>query len=320
MIKKIKDNIINGGSITYEEACALANIGYDKIFELISCSNEIRQHFMGDKVDLCSILNVKSGLCSEDCRYCAQSIYYSTNINQYSLLREDSILKKALEIQSTGVKRISLVTSGRTLSDKDFKSILKIYRRLKKELKIDLCASHGLLNYEQAVLLKEAGVSTYHHNLETSEDFFQSICTTHTYYDRVNTIKAVQKAGLKVCCGGILSLGESMEQRIKLGFAIKGLNIYSIPLNVLSPIKGTPLENQVMENPMEIIKTIAIFRFILPNAYIRYAGGRQKGLRSLLPLGYAAGINSCLVGNYLTTSGKDVDEDIQVIKDMGLNI
>lgn len=320
MLNDIRGKILKGGSITFEEAVALSRLKGHELFELLSCANNIREHFMGNKVDLCSILNVKSGKCSENCKYCAQSAHYFTGIDEYELMDEEAIIRKALEVQDTGAKRFSLVSSGRSLSDKDFDIVIKIYKSLRKVLKIDLCASHGIINYEQAVRLKDAGVSMYHHNLETSRSYFDNICTTHTYDERVGTIKAVQKAGMRVCCGGILSMGESMEQRIELAFAIRELGVDSVPINILNPIKGTPLENQSIDEPMELLKTIALFRLILPNVYLRFAGGRAQGLRDLQPLGYMAGINSSLVGNYLTTIGKNVEEDLQIIKDMGLEI
>lgn len=320
MLNKIKDRILSGNSITFEEAIKLSEYKGPMLFELMACANEVRQHFMGDKVDLCSILNVKSGRCSENCKYCAQSAYHSTGVAEYDLLGEDTIVKRALEAEATGAKRFSLVSSGRSLSDSDFNKIINIYKRLRKVLKIGICASHGIIDYKRAVRLKEAGVSMYHHNLETSRSYFNNICTTHTYDERIETVKAVQKAGMKVCCGGIISMGESMEQRIELAFAIKELKVNSVPINILNPIKGTPLECQKLDEPLELLKTIAIFRLILPDVYLRFAGGRGNALRDLQALGYAAGINSSLIGNYLTTTGKNVEEDLKMIQDMGLQI
>lgn len=275
---------------------------------------------MGKKVSLCSIMNAKSGQCSEDCKYCAQSSHYKTNIDEYSLISKDEVIRRAKENISYGVKQFSLVTSGKGLTENDFDNIIEIYKDLSitfPELK--LCASHGIISYEQAIELKEAGVTTYHHNLETSKRLYKEICTTHSYNDRINTILNAQKAGLSVCSGGIIGMGETIFDRINMAFELKKLNIMSIPINILNPVKGTPYENKKKLNEEEILKTIAIFRLILPKSYIRYAGGRSM-LGKYQTRGFEAGVNGVLVGNYLTTVGNKIDEDIMMIKEMGFEI
>ena len=223
-------------------------------------------------------------------------------------------------MEAEGAKRYALVTSGRGISEEDFVKALDIYRSLTKETNLKLCASLGIINEDMARRLREAGVTRYHHNLETSESYFPHICTTHSYQDRVNTIKACQASDLEVCSGGIISLGETMGQRLEMAFTLRDLKVKSVPINILNPIAGTALENQSMLSPLEILQTIAIYRFILPEARLRFAGGRETALRNLQAMGYLAGINATLVGSYLTTSGRTVAEDIQMILDMGLEV
>ena len=308
-ILDLKDRILKGENIVFDEALKLLKIDKkdtDTLNVLFESANEIREKLVGKKADLCTILNAKSGKCSENCKYCAQSIHYNTGVLEYELLEYPEVLEKALEVKKSGAHRFSLVTSGKGIDkDEDIEKLAKIYKRLSKDVNIELCASHGIITYQQAKKLKDSGVITYHHNIETSKNYYKNICTTHTYQDRVKTIENVQKAGLEVCCGGIIGMGESLEDRINMAFEIKNLGIKSIPVNVLTPIKGTPLENLEVLSPMEILKTMAVYRFILKDCYIRYAGGRMA-LKDKQALGFRAGINAALTGNYLTTTGSDV--------------
>ena len=323
LIKNIKDKVLAGKGITYEDALKIINIDEEDIENLeviFESANEIREKFTGKKVDLCSIVNAKSGKCSENCKYCAQSSHYKTSIEEYELLDYESIVKKAQEAESQGVHRFSLVTSGRGIKgDEELEKLVSIYKRLNKETNLKLCASHGIISYEQAKRLKEAGVSRYHHNIETSESYYSNICTSHTYKERIDTIKNVMNAGMTACSGGILGLGESRENRVKMAFELKELGITSIPLNVLTPVKGTPLENNKVLSPLEILKTMALYRFVIPNSYIRYAGGRVS-LKDKQALGFRAGVNAALVGDFLTTLGSNVDEDKKMITSQGLEI
>lgn len=317
MIKAMEEKVMNGQPISFEEAIMLMQT--DDVERLFTAANRIREKFKGNKVDLCTIMNAKSGKCSENCKYCAQSGHYHTGVPEYPLVSIEEAIKMAKENEKDGAHRFSLVTSGRDLSGEDFDKVIEIYKVLKRETKLQLCASHGIISYEQAVRLREAGVTMYHHNIETSRDYFDKICDTHSYQDRIDTIKNVMAAGLDVCCGGIIGMGESMEDRIKMALEIRGLGVKSIPVNVLNPIKGTPLENAERLTPIEILKTMAVFRFIIPDGFIRYAGGRNV-LGELQRLGFKAGVNAALVGNYLTTVGNVISEDIRMIKEEGLEV
>lgn len=284
--------------------------------ELIEYANAIRGKFMANKAELCSIMNVKSGRCSENCKYCAQSVHYNTGAAEFSLLNKDQVLRQALENQKLGAKRFSLVTSGRGLDDIDFEQILLLYETLVKNTDLSICASNGILPYEKLKALKAVGVTRYHHNIETSREYYNSICTTHTFDDRINTINNAKRAGLDVCSGGIIGMGESMEDRIDMAFELCTLDIKSIPINILNPIPGTPLESIESITPMEVIASMAIFRIINPKAYIRFAGGRGL-LGDMQSIGLRAGVNAALTGNFLTTTGSDVDSDIKMFTDAG---
>ena len=235
----------------------------------------IQSHFCGKHIDLCTIINGKSGRCGEDCKYCAQSARHKTGIDEYGFLPTEKILEVALTDEQAGVNRFSIVTSGRNLDGKNFERAIEAYKVLHDKLKIDLCASHGILSFEQLKRLKMAGVKRYHHNLETSRRFFPQICTTHTFDDRIKTIKLAQEADLEVCSGGIIGMGENWQDRIDLAFELANLGIKSIPINILNPIKGTPLENLKILAPEDILRTIAIFRYVNPTANIRLAAGRK---------------------------------------------
>lgn len=317
LLAQIKEKVLNGQNLTFSEIKEV--LSTSDLTDLLVVANDIRKSRVGNKVDLCSIINAKSGKCSEDCKFCAQSIYHSTGIEEYSLLDKKDILKRALENEEAGIHRFSLVTSGRGIIERDFVKILEIYKLLREKTNFKLCASHGLLNYEQLKKLKEVGVTNYHHNLEACEDFFPEICQTHSFADRVATIKNAQKVGLNVCCGGIIGLGESREDRIKLALNIRDLQINSIPINILTPIPGTPLENVKQLSQEEILRTLAMFRLVNSQSVIRFAGGR-KILGEEDKKGFMGGVNGAIVGNYLTTIGPDVVRDIQMLKEIGLEV
>lgn len=317
IITKLEDKINRGELINYEEALELSKT--DDIEGLIEAADRIRDKFNGKVVDICSIMNAKAGKCTEDCKYCAQSAHYKTNIKEYGLVNEKEALELAKENEKCGVNRFSLVTSGRALTGEEFEKAVKIYSTLKSEVKMDLCASLGIITEEQLEKLKNAGITMYHHNLETSRDYYKEICTTHSYDERIETIKAAQKAGLKVCSGGIIGMGETMEDRIKMAIELQKLSVYSIPVNVLNPVKGTPLENAERLTDEEILRTIAVFRFINPKSQIRLAGGRSliaKNGQDCL----RAGANATISGNYLTTVGNKIVDDIKMIKDAGMEV
>ena len=277
----------------------------------------IQKNFCGNHIDLCSIINGKSGRCSEDCKYCAQSARHKTGVDEYNFLPTEKILEVALANEREGVNRFSIVTSGRTLDGKNFERAIEAYKILRDKLKIDLCASHGILTAEQLKRLRAAGVKRYHHNLETSRRFFPHICTTHTYDDRINTIKLAQEIGLEVCSGGIIGMGETWQDRIDLAFELAALKIESIPVNVLMPIKGTALENLPKLGAEDILRTIAIFRYINPTANIRLAAGRKflpdNGASALLH-----GASASITGNMLTTSSNNIKSDMKLLQELGL--
>ena len=320
IILNIENKINSGEEINLEDINFLAKLDNEKdLNELFNAANRIRKKFNGDKIDLCSIMNAKSGRCSENCKFCAQSVYYKTNVSCYGLVKEEDVMKLAKENEESGINRFSLVTSGRGLKGEEFHKVLDIYIKLRKKTKLNLCASLGILAYDELVKLKETGVTMYHHNLETSREYYEKICTTHSYDERIETIKSAKKAGLNVCSGGIIGMGESMEDRIKLASLLKKLEIKSIPINVLNPINGTPLENIKTLSQKDILKTMAIFRFINPTAYIRLAGGRNL-IDNFGEKCFSVGVNASISGNYLTTSGNKIVDDIEMINRLGLKV
>ena len=320
IILSLEKKAMELGTIELDDAIALANLDSKQdILKLYRAADSIRDKLRGKTVDLCSIINAKSGSCPEDCKFCAQSAHYNTKIDKYKLVSEEKALEIVMENEKSGINRIALVTSGKGLKGHEFEEVLQIYRNIKEKTGIGLCASLGILSYEQMICLKEVGVTTYHHNLETNREYYGKICTTHSYDERINTIKNAQKAGLKICSGGIIGVGETMLDRIKLALQLKELNIKSIPINILDPIKGTPLENTKPLPQSEILKTIAIFRFINPTAHIRLAGGR-KLIKDYGRECFKAGANATISGNYLTTSGNKVKDDIKMIKDLDLEV
>lgn len=311
-ISNLANSIINGCEISKEDAINLAKT--DDLDELLKNADLIRKHFCGDEFNLCSIINAKSGRCSENCKYCAQSTHFKTSSPVYPLLDDEVIYKEAFKFENKGVHRFSLVMSGKGVKDNgsELPKLEEIYKFLSQNSKIHLCGSFGIVSYETLLKLKNAGLKTYHHNLETSRRFYPQICSTHTYDDRINTIKNAKLAGLDVCSGGIFGMGENLIDRIDMAFDLKELKISSVPLNILSPIKGTPLEKLPPLPKDEILKSIAIFRFILPKAYLRYAGGRNN-LGEFVETGLKGGINSALTGDFLTTKGDGVESDKKMV-------
>ncbi len=317
MVNKFKQKIYDGGQLTFEEGLKLSEVN-DKE-KLYQAADEIRHHFCGDKMDLCSITNAKSGRCPEDCKWCSQSAFYKTNIEIYDIVNKERAIAEAEKSAASGVNRHSLVISGKKVSEKTFNQLIELYTEIKRRCSISLCASMGLINTSQLLKLKEIGIGHYHCNLETAPSFFQNVCTTHTIDEKINTIKEVQRIGLKACSGGIIGMGESMAQRIELACLLRDLNILSIPINILTPIGGTPLENQNDLTETEILTTIAVFRFINPHAYLRFAGGRMK-IKHFQKKALRAGINAALTGNYLTTTGSDIQDDIKEFTASGFTI
>ncbi len=317
---KLTDKVLQGKDITLDEADILMGIKEQKdLVHLLSCANMIRGEFKGNTIDFCSIINAKSGKCSEDCTFCSQSAHYNADIKSYPLITKEEIIKKAQKAASLGINRFSIVVSGRALGNKEeWDNICEAINVISSMGIIKTCASLGTLTREAARDLKGAGLTRYHHNLETAESYFSTVCTTHSFLERANTVIAAHEEGLEVCSGGLMGLGETPGHRIELAFALRDLAVDSIPINILNPIAKTPLEKAPPVHPMEILKIIAVYRFINPKKGIRLCGGRQKNLRSVQPLIFLAGANGVMTGDYLTTPGCDIKDDLQMIKDLML--
>ncbi|MDD4909280.1 MAG: biotin synthase BioB [Candidatus Omnitrophica bacterium] len=321
-IDRMFKKVLSGRQLDFKEASGLFCLSRKDRFSLFDAANRVRERFRGRGVDLCSLVNAKSGLCSEDCRFCAQSGSSRTKIKRYGLLDIKRILQAAGAARRSGAKRFCVVTSGRRVHDKrEFAVILDAISEIKRRypgLRRD--ASLGELDEDMARDLKKAGLDRYNHNLETVEALFPKVCTTHSFRDRVRTIKILKRRGIEVCCGGIFGLGETKGQRVEFAFALKELDVDCVPLNFLNPIAGTPFHGNKAVQPLELLEIVAVFRFILPAKQIRVCGGRQQCLRSLQPLMFAAGADSMILGDYLTTKGSAARDDMRMIKDMGLRV
>lgn len=311
-IKALYNRVIGGYLITREEALFLYK---EDLEDLTRYADMIRDHFCGNQFDMCTIINGKSGLCSENCKFCAQSSHYNTGSKVYSLLSEEEILADAKKNADQGVMRYSIVTAGRSLSDGEVDRMCQIIRRIKEEVHISVCVSFGLLKEDQFRRLKEAGAERVHNNLEASENFFPSVCTSHSFLDKVQAIRAAQAAGLDVCSGGIMGLGESIEDRIDMALSLRDLGIESIPVNMLNPIPGTPMEKYESLDEKEMQRIIAVYRFILPKAFIRLAGGRGL-MRDKGKACFMSGANAAISGDMLTTAGITVDKDKKLLEEL----
>lgn len=290
-----------------------------EIYDLFKLANSIRDKYRGNSVDLCSIINAKSGACPEDCSFCAQSAHSKTDTGVYPLMNKKEILEAAAVSKKYSVKRFCVVTSGKKPSADELDNICGFVSEL-RGMGFLPCATLGMLDAQELKQLKEAGLNRYHHNLETSEAFFSEICTTHTYKDKIRTIEAVKSLGLSICSGGIFGLGESWEDRIDMALALKEIGVDSVPINFFTPVRGTPLGENELLDPLEALKIIAIYRLILPESEIRVCGGRDLTLKDKNSFIFSAGADGLLLGNYLTTNGRKPEEDLQMIKDMGLTI
>ena len=317
-MKALADEIIGGRRITRQDdlnmflTCDLK--------ELCEGADRIREYFIGDKVDLCSIINGRSGRCPEDCKYCAQSAHNHTSCEIYDFLPEEKIVEACKLNESEGVDRFSIVTSGRSLSGEEFEKAVHAYETMHAKCRIDLCASMGFLNAEQLHRLHEAGVTSYHHNIETSKRNFPNICTTHTYEQKLETLKLVKKEGMCACSGGIIGMGETWEDRLDMAVSLAELGIDSIPINALMPIEGTPLENQPRLTEDEILRTIAFFRYINPEANIRLAAGRAL-LTNDGEIAFQSGASATITGNMLTTVAcATIRSDKQMLENLGRDV
>ena len=317
IVQELKEKVLTFGEISREEALLLAQMPLE---ELAEAAEEIRRKKCGQGFDLCTIVNGKCGRCSEDCKYCAQSAHYQAKCTEaYGLLPTEKLLEGARHNEAKGVLRYSVVTSGRNLSDREVEQVCESIRVIREETNIQVCVSFGLLEEVQFRKIREAGASRVHCNLESSAGFFPKICTTHTYQEKINTLKAAKRAGLSVCSGGILGLGETMEDRIDMILTARELGVKSVPVNFLNPIPGTPLENRKPLTNEEARRCVALFRFLIPEASIRLAGGRgllgDKGEAC-----FRGGANAAISGDMLTTAGITVETDRKMVESLGFEV
>lgn len=307
--------------IDRQEALRLLSCEGAAFYDFLARAGAAREEYKGRSITLCGILNAKSGRCGEDCAFCAQSGFHDTDAPTFPLVSADVMVDRGREVESMGAREYSIVTSGNSLrSEKEIAVICEALDRLRTEGRLLRCASLGILEASTLARLKEAGLTNYHHNLETARSFFPEVCTTHDYDDDVDTVRRAKEIGLDVCCGGIFGLGESPAQRVELAATLRALDVDSIPLNFLNPIAGTPLEGKSDLTPIDCLKIIALFRLMMPEKNIYVCGGREVNLRDLQSWIFLAGANGMMVGNYLTTSGRDHALDLQMIGDQGLEV
>lgn len=308
--------VLSGGFVTFEEAEQM--LATSDVFTLAECANIITRTFNGDTVDVEALINAKSGKCPEDCSFCAQSTFYDTGISKYPLLPVEVILENAKKAKEAGATSFCLVCAYRSPPEKDFEQICNTISEIKSKIGIEVNVSLGFMTPERAARLKNLGVKRYNHNLEAAESYFSAICNTHNFADRVNTAKIVKEAGLELCSGGIIGMGESPKQRLELAFSLASLNPEEVPINILIGREGTPLEALRPMDPLEAIKTIAVWRFIMPKTILKIAGGREVHLKDNDRLALKAGANGIITGGYLTTGGNAPNKDIAMIKEIGL--
>jgi len=318
-ITALKDRVLAGGEVSFEEALRLMELEAPEELEtLFEAARQITLHFNSNKPGLCTLLNAKSYLCGEDCGFCAQSVRFDTQADRYGLMEPERVVEQAKRAEKHGAENFCIVTSGAAPSEEEFEKIVEIFSRISKETKLNLDASLGFITEAQAARLKEAGVRRFNHNLQSSREFYPKIVSTHTYETRLDTIKALLEGGLELCSGGILGMGETREDRVKLAFELKPYVPHCIPMNILNPRPGTPLQDQPKPDPREVLKTIAIFRFIHPRSNIKLAGGRELNLtpeeqeRAL-----RGGANGLIIGGYLTTEGNPIQDDFRMLEAAG---
>lgn len=320
VLKKAKEKALSGIGISTEEALILSNIPDTSIYELLAVTDEVRRSFKGTEVNLCGIVNAKSGLCKEDCSFCSQSASFSTDSTEYPMIDAHEITEAAKEAEARGAREFSIVTSGTKISKgRDVRVLTEALKKMKESSTVERCASLGMLDKETLKTLKEAGLESYHHNLETSRSYFPEVCTTHSYEEDVDTVKRAKSSGLYVCSGGIFGLGESWAHRLELFETLSELEVDCVPINFLNPRPGTPLSDARNLTPIECLKIIALARLMLPKKDMIICGGREVNLRDLQPMIFAAGANGMMVGDYLTTKGRKTEDDLNMLSDLGLS-
>ena len=317
--QNLATSVLAGNEVTREQAISILKSSDDELLDLVSAAHRIRRQHFGKTMQLYFLMNAKSGLCPEDCNYCSQSKVSDAPIPKYNILSRDKLMDGARVAAERKSKTYCIVISGRAPNEREMKAVETIVPEIKKEFGLNICACLGLLTEEQAQRLKAAGVDKVNHNLNTSRDHYAEICTTHTYDDRIQTLQHVRNAGMQLCSGGIIGMGEKPEDIVDMAFSLRELSVESIPLNFLHAIDGTPLEKKEYLNPRDCVRALCMIRFVNPKSELRIAGGRERHLRSLQPLGlYVA--NSLFVGDYLTTQGQAPSEDYQMIQDLGFEI
>lgn len=315
-MESLKEKVIQGGDITREEALYLAE---QPLEPLCRAADEIRQHFYQDDFDLCAVISVKGGRCSENCRYCAQSTCAAVPVEPHGMISAEKLVEEARKKDLRGIRHYCLVSNGRKVSDRDIDRICEGIREISRDTGLTVCTSFGLLGEEQLRRLKEAGVKRIHNNLETSRQYFPSLCTSHSYDEKIATIRAARKVGLEVCSGGIMGVGESMEDRIDMALTLRELDVQSVPINMLDPVPGTPMGDYPVLTSEEVRRIVAVYRFLLPKQYIRLAAGRDYLEDSGFSC-FRSGSNATITGDMLTVKGISIEEDMRIIKNMGFRL
>jgi biotin synthase len=322
-IKYGKYNVMKNKPIGFDEALKLLETPDAEIMNLISRADKVRRDYFGNKVVACSIINAKSGNCGEDCKFCPQSVHSDSVIEKYPLLDTESIVTEAQNAEASRAHTFGIVTSGRSINQPDDQArIVNTVSAIANETGIGPCASLGTVDEKFLLQLKESGLISYHHNLEAAESFYPQICTSRTFKDNVETIKTAKRIGLGVCSGGLFGMGESLQQRVELFETLRELEVDSVPVNFLNPVDGTPLKagNPPKLTPFDCLRIIAVARLMMPTTTIRVCGGREYNLRDMQSWIFAAGANAMMVGCYLTTKGREVADDMQMIKDAGMEL
>ena len=318
---ELLEKVATGSAISEADALQILQAQGSGFTWLMAGAQQLKETHCGAAVDLCSIINAKSGRCAENCAFCAQSAHHQSQTEVYPLKSVAEIVAGARQAASEGNHCYGIVTSGTGISSgEEFDRILEAIGEIRALNQISPSASLGLLNDEQARALAEAGCVTYHHNLETARSFFPHICTTHDYEEDVATVRRAKQAGMQVCCGGIFGLGESLQQRVELGLTLRELQVDSVPINFLNPVPGTPLEQMRQLTPMDCLRIVTLYRYLLPDRRITVCGGRETNLRELQSWIFMAGASGTMVGNYLTTSGRERETDLQMLKDVEVTI
>ncbi len=318
MIEELEKKVYEGQALMPEEV--LRAVGETPLDALCDASHRITLRCASRKFDLCSIINAKSGRCSENCKWCAQSVHHDTGVAVHGIVPEEECLRQARMNESSGVRRFGLVASGKRPTGQEVERWCGHLAHLRENTGLSLCVSLGLASEAQLRDLHRAGASRYHCNLETAPSYFGRLCSTHTQAQKMETLRAARRAGMELCSGGIIGMGEDMRQRAELAFALRSLNVSSIPLNLLNPIPGTPLEAMPPLGDEEILRTVALFRFVNPSAYLRFAGGRSKLSEETMRRAMYAGINSAIAGDLLTTVGSSVKEDVKRARETGYEL